>query len=67
VPADRVAVIGKAMMDTFTDPEFVEDANKRGLGITSPRSGKELSDLLDRVYNKTPPHIVARLQKLTNP
>src|SRR5204863_2552923 len=49
VPADRVAVLERAMMDTFKDPEFVGEANKRGLGVNSPRSGKELHDLLERV------------------
>jgi hypothetical protein len=57
----------KAMMDTFLDPDFVTEANKRGLGVNSPRGGDELSGLLDRVYNKTPSHILARLRKLTNP
>jgi tripartite-type tricarboxylate transporter receptor subunit TctC len=67
VPADRVAFMRKALMDTFADPDFVTEADKRGLGVDSPRGGKELSDLLERVYNQTPANIVARLRKLTNP
>jgi len=67
VPADRVAAMQKAFLDTFSDKDFVADANKRGLGITSPRSGKELQDLLERVYTKTPPHIVERLRKISAP
>jgi tripartite-type tricarboxylate transporter receptor subunit TctC len=67
VPADRVAAMGKALMDTFKDPDFVADADKRGLGVNSPRSGKDIQDLLDRVYKTTPARIVERLQKLTNP
>ena len=67
VPADRVAAMQKAFSDTFADPEFVAEANKRGLGVTSPRSGKELQELLERVYTKTPPHIVERLRKISAP
>ena len=39
VPADRVATMSQAMMDTFKDPAFVAEAEKRGLGVNSPRSG----------------------------
>lgn len=67
VPADRVAAMQKAFTDTFADPEFVAEANKRGLGVTSPRGGKELQDLLERVYTKTPPHIIERLRKISAP
>src|SRR5215470_11243869 len=56
VPADRVAAMQAAFMDTFKDPEFVAEANKRGLGVNSPRSGRELQELLERVYTKTPAH-----------
>ena len=54
VPADRVAAMQKAMMDTFKDPAFIAEANKRGMDVSSPRSGEELRDLLQRVYTKTP-------------
>src|SRR5262249_7683427 len=58
VPADRVAAMQAAFMDTFKDPEFVAEANKRGLGVNSPRSGRELQELLERVYTKTPAHVI---------
>ena len=67
VPADRVAAMNAAMMATFRDPDFVTEANKRGLGVTSPRSGQELQDLLERVYTKTPAHIIERLRKISTP
>jgi tripartite-type tricarboxylate transporter receptor subunit TctC len=67
VPADRVAAMQAAFFETFKDPEFVADANKRGLGINSPRSGKQLQELLESVYQKTPPHIVERLRKIAAP
>lgn len=67
VPADRVAAMQAAFLDTFKDPDFVAEANKRGLGINAPRSGKQLHELLERVYTKTPPHIVERLRKVATP
>jgi tripartite-type tricarboxylate transporter receptor subunit TctC len=67
VPPERVAAMSKAMMDTFKDPDFIAEAEKRGLGVNSPRTGKELHDLLTQVYTKTPPHIIERLQKISTP
>jgi len=67
VPADRVAAMQTALMDTFKDAEFVAEANKRGLGVNSPRSGKELQELVERVYRQTPPHIIERLRKISAP
>jgi len=67
VPADRVAAMSQAMMDTFKDPDFVAEAEKRGLGVSSPRSGKELQELLTQVYTKTPPSIIERLRKISTP
>jgi tripartite-type tricarboxylate transporter receptor subunit TctC len=67
VPADRVALMRTALMDTFRDPDFVAEAGKRGLGTIAPRSGQELQDLLTRVYTQTPPRIVERLRKISTP
>jgi len=67
VPAERVAAMQKAMSDTFGDPAFVEEANKRQLDISSPRSGPELQALVQRIYTQTPPHVIARLRKIMNP
>ena len=66
VPADRVAAMQKAMMETFKDPAFVAEANKRGMDVSSPRSSEELRDLLVRVYTKTPDRIVQRLRKISS-
>jgi tripartite-type tricarboxylate transporter receptor subunit TctC len=67
VPADRVAAMQKAMLDTFKDPAFIAEANKRRMDVSSPRSGNELRDLLVRVYTTTPEHIVKRLRKISTP
>jgi tripartite-type tricarboxylate transporter receptor subunit TctC len=67
VPTDRVAAMSTAMMETFRDQDFLAEADKRGLGVNSPRTGKELHDLLTQVYTKTPPHIIERLRKISTP
>jgi tripartite-type tricarboxylate transporter receptor subunit TctC len=64
VPEDRVAAMRKAFMDTFKDPDFLAEADKRGLGVNSPRSGEELQQLIERVYKTTPQPLVERLRKL---
>jgi tripartite-type tricarboxylate transporter receptor subunit TctC len=64
VPQDRAAIMLKAFTDTFADPEFVEEGNKRGLGIEAPRDGQALQALIERVYKNTPPAIVERIKKL---
>jgi len=67
VPADRVAAMQKAMADTFKDPAFLEEAKKRQLDVSSPRTGQELHALVQRIYTKTPPHVITRLRKIMNP
>lgn len=64
VPADRVATMRKAFVDTFKDPEFVADGNKRGLGVNAPRDGQALQELIERIYKTTAPAQVERLKKL---
>jgi tripartite-type tricarboxylate transporter receptor subunit TctC len=64
VPADRVAVMRKAFADTFKDPEFLAEGEKRGLGVTAPRDGKALQELIERIYKDTAPAEVERLRKL---
>lgn len=63
VSADRVAALRKAFMDMLKDPEFLEEAQKRGLEVDTPRSGEVLQKELEDVY-KTPPAIVERLRKI---
>src|SRR5262249_10922272 len=37
VPADRLAAMRRALADTFTDPEFINEAKKIGLIVNAPR------------------------------
>jgi tripartite-type tricarboxylate transporter receptor subunit TctC len=57
VPADRVAILRKAFMDTMADKDFLAEAAKANLEI-SPVSGAEVENLVKDVY-ATPPDILA--------
>ena len=56
VPAERVAAMRKAFMDTFRDPAFLAEAKKMNLDV-DPMSGEDLQALVRKVY-ETPPEIV---------
>ncbi len=64
VPPERVAIMRKAFSDTFKDPGFIAEADKRGLGVNAPRDGQALQELIVGVYQNTPPALVERLRKL---
>ena len=49
VPADRVAMLRKAFMDTMADKEFLAEAEKAQLEIT-PIDGASLQKLVTEVY-----------------
>ena len=66
VPADRVATMRQALMATFADPAFLEDAKKIGLQVNSPREGDQLVQVIERAY-RAPPQIIERLRKLNEP
>jgi len=63
MPSDRVAIMRKAIADTFKDAGFVADANRMSLGL-DPRSGEQVQKLIEETY-RTPPKIVERLRKLS--
>lgn len=50
VPADRVAALRKAFMDTVTDPDLIAEANKEKLEI-NPVSGEAIQKLVEEVYS----------------
>jgi tripartite-type tricarboxylate transporter receptor subunit TctC len=66
VPADRVAALRQALMQTFADPDFLANAKKTGLQVNSPRSGEDLLRAIARAY-RSPPQIIARLRQLNKP
>lgn len=56
VPAERVALLRKAFMDTMTDPELVAEARKMTLGVDA-NTGDEAHALVQKIY-ATPPHVL---------
>jgi len=62
VPADRVAALRKAFMDTMKDKDFLADAEKAKLEIT-PVSGDALQKLVSEIY-QTPPAVVKKAAEL---
>ena len=58
IPADRVAVLRQAFMDTMKDKEFLADAEKAKMEIT-PVPGDQLETLVKRIY-ATPAEIAKK-------
>ena len=63
VPADRVAIMQKAFMDTMNDPEFKADMLRQSLEYT-PKDGKAIADLVAQM-GKTPASVIKRYKELT--
>lgn len=62
VPADRVAAVRKAFMDTMTDAEFVKEAEKLQIEI-EPVSGERLQKVVADVL-ATPKNLAERARSL---
>ena len=60
VPADRVAALRKAFMDTFADPQFLAEARQRDMAI-KPVPADEVTRLVTKAF-ATRPDIVARMR-----
>jgi hypothetical protein len=58
LPADRLATLRKAFMDTMTDKDFLAEADKTQLEI-NPVSGEDVEKLVKEVY-ATPANIIAK-------
>jgi tripartite-type tricarboxylate transporter receptor subunit TctC len=63
VPADRVAALRTAMMDTFKDQSFKDDCTKERLESDSPISGEETQQVISKMY-AAPPEVLARLRQI---
>ncbi len=61
LPADRVAALRQAFMDTMTDKDFLAEADKMQLEI-NPVSGAEVQKLVAEVY-ATPPDVIAKAKE----
>lgn len=62
VPADRIAILRKALSDTLADPEFIATATKRGLEVR-PLGGSDMQDFVSRIYTAPQP-LVQRVKKI---
>jgi tripartite-type tricarboxylate transporter receptor subunit TctC len=62
VPADRVALLRKALADTLADPEFVATATKRGLEVR-PLAGDKMQEFVKGIYSSPQP-VVQRVTKM---
>ena len=58
IPADRVAALRKAFMDTMNDKEFLAGTEKAKMEIT-PVPGAEIETLVKRIY-ATPPELAQK-------
>lgn len=66
VPADRLAALGKALMTTFKDKQFLDDAAKANLEVDAdPKDGAAIAQLLTETYN-APEAAKARMLSLYN-
>jgi len=63
VPAERVALMEKALFDTFADPEFQAHAKQTGLIADTPRTGRQLQEEIARTYAMPAP-VLARMRKM---
>ncbi len=65
VPANRVAALRKAFMETMKDDKFLADAKKTGIDI-SPMSGEDVAAMWKR-FAATPKDLIAKVKKITLP
>lgn len=61
VPADRIAMLRKAFLDTLKDPDLLAEAAKSNTDV-APSSGEDVQALVAKMY-ATPAPLVERLKK----
>jgi hypothetical protein len=62
VPADRAAIMQKAFMQTFADPEYLAEATKLDLDV-SPLDGETVRGMIARLA-QSPPELIARYKAI---
>jgi len=65
VPADRVATLRKAFLDTMNDPEFQQEAEKARDEL-APKSGEEVAEIVRGILG-TPRSVIDDLKRITTP
>lgn len=61
VPAERVALLRTAFMETMKDPDLQADASKSLLDV-EPQTGAQVQTIVDKLY-AAPPDLIAYLRK----
>jgi tripartite-type tricarboxylate transporter receptor subunit TctC len=61
LPADRIAVLRQAFMDTMQDKDFLAEADKTQLEV-NPVSGEDVDKLVKDIY-ATPADIIAKAKE----
>ena len=64
-PKERVLLLRKAFMETFTDPEFLAEAKKSNLDI-APIAGDEIAKTVENLFKIEAP-VAERLKKILLP
>ena len=64
IPADRVAALRKAFMDTLQDKEFLAEAEKAKLEI-NPVAGEAVQSIVQEVY-QTPKALASKAADMVN-
>jgi hypothetical protein len=62
VPRDRVEALRRAMIATFAEPAFIEEA-RAGNQDLSPSDGQRVADIVQELL-RTPPDVVAELKEI---
>jgi tripartite-type tricarboxylate transporter receptor subunit TctC len=65
VPADRVQVLRRAFMESWRDPDLLEDAANMNLDV-GPVSGEEIQSLLQKIY-ASPPALLQSVKEAIKP
>jgi tripartite-type tricarboxylate transporter receptor subunit TctC len=63
VPTERVQVLRDAFAKTFSDPKFLEEAEKQGIEVQLVR-GEDIQKLLERIY-ASPAQVIERAKAAT--
>ena len=66
IPLERLAALREAFAATMTDPEFLAEGERIGLGLNAPRTGTQIQEVMERAY-QSPPRVLDRLRQLNVP
>jgi hypothetical protein len=65
VADDRVKIMRTALIETFSDPDFLQEADRLKLGVNVPRTAEQTEKIVSDAY-ATPVAVVERLRRIAN-